>query len=526
MRTASVLPTARQPSVAQTNHHATGPKVQSVIVQAGGRGSRLGSLTNNRPKCLVSVNGEPILFALKKHFHGARMVIIGDYQYDALASYLAAFWPDGDYRLVRANGCGDLAGIGAALELVDDGPLAIVWSDLLFASLPELDVDAHNYLGLTREFECRWSFDGEKCVETPSSEAGAMGFFTFTNPSQLLPLPAEGCFLRSLIQKGVLLRPAYIDGAKEIGDQPQYAAVNNSIGRPYNQITFGEDTITKTCLEPRYQYKIEGESAWHQEARARGFEQTPQVLSSEPFVMRRIHGEHPFELDLDRSAQEKTLLAIFDTIDSLHRLGNAPFDASSCREAHVDGPFRELENVRGILPEDDEFTINGKRCLSPLSHSDLLEACTGRFSFRDFCVIHGECTFSNTIIEKDGRVWFIDPSPKYGRSPRPYGNPLYDWSKVYYSVAGQYDLFNRKRYHFQLNGLRADLEIEPSGWESLEPLLVDRLGVDLDEVRLMHALEWFLLAAHCYDDYDATVAAFMHGVLLINTALEGCPPPL
>ena len=465
-----------------------------------------------------------MLLALRKHFPEAQMVIIGDYQYEALDRYLATFWPEENYTLIRARGKGDLAGIDEALQRVGNGPLAIVWSDLLLDDLPELDVDTHNYLGLTREFECRWSFNGERCVETPSSESGVMGFFTFTDRSQLLPFPTDGGFLEAVLEKGVPLRPVYVDGVKEIGDPLQYAAVNHTIGRPYNQIEFGEHTVTKTCLESRYQYKIEGEVAWHRQAREHGFQQTPRVLSAKPFVMQRIHGKHPFELTIDRSAQEKTLLAIFDTIDSLHRLGCTPFDAQSCREAHLTLPFRDLSNVHGVLPQYEEFIINGRRCLNPLFHPELLKACEGRFSFRDFSVIHGECTFSNTIVDEYGKVWFIDPSPRYGSSPQPYGNPLYDWSKLHYSIVGQYDLFNRKRYRLLLNGSRVELEIEPSGWEPLEPLLADRLGSDLDEVSLMHALEWFLLAAHCNDDYDATIAAFMQGVLLLNAALEGWPP--
>ena len=35
-----------------------------VIVQAGGRGSRLRHFTWNKPKCLVSYNGKPVIYHL------------------------------------------------------------------------------------------------------------------------------------------------------------------------------------------------------------------------------------------------------------------------------------------------------------------------------------------------------------------------------------------------------------------------------------------------------------------------------
>lgn len=33
-----------------------------VIIQAGGKGTRLESLTRNRPKCLVPVDNRPMIF--------------------------------------------------------------------------------------------------------------------------------------------------------------------------------------------------------------------------------------------------------------------------------------------------------------------------------------------------------------------------------------------------------------------------------------------------------------------------------
>ena len=33
-----------------------------IIVQAGGKGTRLEKYTRNKPKCLVSVNNRPIIF--------------------------------------------------------------------------------------------------------------------------------------------------------------------------------------------------------------------------------------------------------------------------------------------------------------------------------------------------------------------------------------------------------------------------------------------------------------------------------
>lgn len=55
-----------------------------IIIQAGGKGTRLEGLTRNKPKCLVPVNNLPILFYAFKKFPKAEFTIIADYKTDVL----------------------------------------------------------------------------------------------------------------------------------------------------------------------------------------------------------------------------------------------------------------------------------------------------------------------------------------------------------------------------------------------------------------------------------------------------------
>ena len=51
-----------------------------IIVQAGGKGTRLKHLTENKPKALVPVGYLPMLFYLFGRYPEKRCVIIADYQ--------------------------------------------------------------------------------------------------------------------------------------------------------------------------------------------------------------------------------------------------------------------------------------------------------------------------------------------------------------------------------------------------------------------------------------------------------------
>lgn len=76
--------------------------VDYIIIQAGGKGTRLGALTHNKPKGIVPVNNLPIIFHLFNKYPDKKYVIIGDYKYDVLVKYLEAFC-DVQYMTVKAG---------------------------------------------------------------------------------------------------------------------------------------------------------------------------------------------------------------------------------------------------------------------------------------------------------------------------------------------------------------------------------------------------------------------------------------
>ena len=77
--------------------------IEYIIVQAGGKGSRMESLTRNKPKALTPVNNLPMIFHLFRKYPNKKYIVIGDYKYDVLKNYLEAF-ADVSYELVCATG--------------------------------------------------------------------------------------------------------------------------------------------------------------------------------------------------------------------------------------------------------------------------------------------------------------------------------------------------------------------------------------------------------------------------------------
>ena len=141
-----------------------------IIVQAGGKGTRLGHLTRNKPKALVPVDNLPMLFHLFRKYPDSRYIVIGDYKFDVLERYLAEFAPV-EYQLVCASGStGTCAGLRQALDRVPAAePFLLIWSDLILPAEFSLPDEPGNYIGIAKDFPCRWKYED-------GAFAGALGY--------------------------------------------------------------------------------------------------------------------------------------------------------------------------------------------------------------------------------------------------------------------------------------------------------------------------------------------------------------
>lgn len=99
----------------------------------------------------------------------------------------------------------------------------------------------------------------------------------------------------------------------------------------------------------------------------------------------------------------------------------------------------------------------------------------------------------------------------------------YDWAKVYYSIAGNYDQFNMKQFRLYLHEDSVQVETGSNGFEGTEKLFLDLVKEDIDEkgIKLLHALIWLSLAAYAWDDYDSVCAAYYMGLYYFEEAGDG-----
>lgn len=500
-----------------------------IIVQAGGLGTRLRPLTANRPKCLVPVNNRPLLFHLLERFRHCSFIIIGDYRFEVLSAYLGCFATAYDCTLLRAVGTGNVSGLAEAMTLVGEGEsIMVIWSDLLVGA--EFDPEAlapDNYMGILPHSRCSWRFCNGVLEDVPSDTCGVGGCFIFRDRHELEGVPQSGSLTQWLRERQVAFEPLELTGCREIGTLEALAELKEQGDpgqrcRPYNQMEFSAGHVIKRALTEEAARLIRREAQWYRSVTAYGFTAVPAISCWEPLTMERIAGTNLFQARLTAAQRRQALERVLEALEWLHERERRPAAASDLIAEYYTKTLARLDTIAAVVPgaNRDTLLINGRRCRNPLHcREELRRAVERELLETHFCPIHGDCTLSNILTDEQGRIYFIDARGYFG-SQELFGDVRYDWAKLYYSLAGNFDSFNTGDFSLTIGEGSADFAIRSSGWEGHVAQLLERLPPDCTTALcFIHAIIWLSLASHCWEDYDAMCLAFYHGCELLEPCL-------
>lgn len=494
-----------------------------IIVQAGGKGTRMGYLTANKPKCLVPVENLPMLFHLFTKYPKKRFVIIGDYKYDVLKSYLHVF-AQVKYLLIDARGKkGTCAGIKEAMDKIPSGtPFMLIWSDLILQENFEIPDMINNYIGLSGDFRCRWKYERGKFKEKPSIEYGVAGLFIFKSKSELKELPSEGEFVKWLENTNKNFRIITLSKTKEYGLIEEYSKLEISRCRPFNKIKVTEDRIIKEGVNEQGRNLAIREKAWYRHIINLNITFIPKIYSFDPFSMEKVNGKNIYEYNFTFEEKSIVLKKIVEMLKLLHAAEKIEKDSFSIKEAYFTKTFARLNLIRDLIPFADEkyILINGRKCRNVFFFKDLLEQKINELPVKEFGLLHGDCTFSNMMLKENKEPVMIDPRGYFGFTEL-YGDIAYDWAKLYYSIVGNYDQFNLKNFILTIKEDSVSLKIKSNGWESMEGLFFELLEDEIDEfqIKIIHAVIWLSFTVYAWEDYDSICGAFYNGLYYLEELL-------
>lgn len=511
----------------------TDKQLKHIIIQAGGLGSRMEELTYNKPKALISVGGEPMIMRLMSRYPDARYYIIADYKTDVLTEYLKTFAKQFDYKIIKAVGTGTCSGIRSALKFVPSKtPVGIVWCDLYIEKdlYPEkLKLDEAHYIGLSNTFSCRWSYKDGILKEQKSGADGIAGVYLFQEKKVLSGVPSSGEFCRFLKNAPFTMKPYYLESVSEVGTKTAYETLTSKLPntRPFNDLQVGAKLVTKRPLNSHGADLAVSEKAWYKEASKYKWKFVPKIASFQPLQMQRIQGESIFNSPVKKKQKRAILGQIIQDINTIHAApvrAKIPLDTTNNDyQALLAKTKTRLDSVIHLIPHgnEKEISVNGKKCINIYKQWSLLEKmCEPYLGKSSYNFIHGDPTFSNIMYEPPtDKVFLLDPRGYYGKV-KLLGDPDYDWAKLYYSLIGNYDQFNVKKFILKLKDDEVRIKIASNGWEYLEKEFFAQSKADKQKVKLMHAIIWLSLTSYAWDNYDSICGAFYNGVYLIQDYIK------
>lgn len=498
-----------------------------IIIQAGGKGTRLEGLTRNKPKCLVPVNNLPIIFYAFKKFPNAEFTIIADYKTDVLEKYLNTFGSQYNFKIIKATKKGTISGIKESIANYEqDEPFMIMWCDLILSKDFEIPEKKGNYIGISKDFECRWSYIDGKFIKEPSKEGGVAGLFIFENKKVLENITEEGALVGWLEKQNISFNRLDLYGSKEIGTLLSYSDNNDDTPRcrPFNSMEFNGDIIIKRGINEQGQKIAVDEIAWYKHVKGLGFENIPEIYEYEPLKMKRVQGKNIYEYDcLTRTQKQEILRKLITALKELHNLEPLqPVNIDDVEDNYLTKTFDRLSKVEKLIPfADKEFIkINGRYYKNIFFNKEELAETIRKYYPENFALIHGDCTFSNMMFDTfDMKAILIDPRGYFGKT-KLYGDVDYDWAKLYYSLAGEYDQFNRKKFTLDIRERDVEFAIKPNNWADMEEFFFECLSnVSRKKIKLLHAIIWLSLTTYAWEDYDSICGAFYNGLIKLGEVL-------
>lgn len=491
----------------------------SIIVQAGGLGTRLRPLTNNRPKCLVPVSGETILSHAVKIFDTSRVIVIGDYLIDVIRAYVDIFFPQ--VCVVKAESKGTCGGLKEALSLIDDKDAVIfTWSDLLFEKHPDLDL-TKSTIGLSRTFPCRYQYEEGAYTKETSASSGVAGFFVFPNKAVLADVPSEGSFVGTFLKENNYKfdTKVWLDGVHEIGTTEslkEYESLKIK-SRFFNDVVLSKDSVTKKSKVEKFESLILSEYSWYRHIESIGqFPEIPKLICKMPLEIERRYGKHPYDCTLEEKSEVIDRLS--SLFEKLHKHNICVTNHSDMRQMYLIKVFDRVKKYSGLIRCFNEpvLRINKKLYKNPWVNEKDVYDIFASIACDNFCLIHGDPTFSNTLWNPETQsISLFDPRGQFGSS-KIVGDPLYDWAKLYYSAIDEYDRTNTGDFF-----VNRDAE---GGWhipEShvvLAPVFWRCCPHDAHQILLRLSTIWFSLVGYVENDIDGMNFAFLKGCVSYNNS--------
>ena len=506
--------------------------MKTLIIPCGGQSLRMKEYYF--PKCLLPVHQRPILFEIINYWRNyidEVVIVLNRNSGEMIKKYIETYFDDSITikYCYQERKSGTYFAIKKAVQVAKNKEYILNWSDILLTK--PLSEITENSVFVTEKVPCRWKFDKsfENMGACQISSSGIFGIFVLKElPCKFYEVEDELESEVEILEKlnSQLLKPFEFEDFIDIGDLKKYdlsLRISNKV-RAFgssNELTFTDEEVIKKTKNNKLS---RCEQNWYKNAT---FDFVPKVRGYNPLRLERINPSETLANYLTNNPNEEVwvIKKVFEILTKIHlSKGSVDWNNKDSFEQYYKKTIERLEKVEFLFSDfKNKIIINGKEYQNPkellIENKEKIESIFAK----EFRFIHGDLQLSNLLIDDNKKLYVIDPRGYFGDSML-YGDPMYDFAKLYYGFCGLWNQFSKG--YGEVKFVDGEFFIKPlidkktlekrrslffSEAENLDYLDISKFKIDL-----LHAIIWLSVPDYISNDVLSALYGYLNGTILIN----------
>lgn len=497
-----------------------------VCIFASGSGTRLQPFTKYIPKVLVNMSNNNLLINIInywKRYTNNFIIIINSNYYNMVNEYLKLY--DINYTIITVDidKQENSFTIRRALDSsFFNKKLLFTWCDIYPDEIIPIDIFRDNNIIFTYGNECRYIVNNNSIEK--NKNGNVIGIFYFSNYQGLKDCN-DYYDLCDVYSDNYTNFDSYdLNKLIDIGDMGKLDNYLLNCNTKYNTRFFNDITeldgylLKKSnCIQG--DMIIKNEINWYNIVNK---SYLPKIINYDKnsFTMEKINGISLYKKFWHDSNQEKILIKILDRLKDLHLTKKKFKNDIILRDTKKEIYSKIIERLNKVKNIIDSFGtinyVNGVKINN--NFIEIIETILKKIflylSDRDYySTIHGDCQFSNIIIDANDLIFFIDPRGYYGDTIL-YGLEEYDYGKIAYALSG-YDIFNNNnKYHINMitnDSITIDITDNLYKFEK-----IIKNYTDINIINCLVVINWLGLAQYNQNNILKCVSSYYYGLYLYS----------
>ena len=504
--------------------------IDTVVIVACGKGTRLYPYTKHMPKILVNLDHSNLLCKQLEYWskYTEKFIILIEEKYNELINfYCNKMKVNFDIRNVLIDNKQENSyTIQKGLDnIVDNQNIIMVWCDILLTNDIDIKRLDENII-FTYGNQCRYLANNNELTKV--NEGGnVIGCFYIQNYKKIENNNDKNDFCDIFLKNFKKFKIYNLNNLIDIGDLTKLKNYRSNYDNTYNTryfnkiVNYSDNYLKKYALDEKGKILIENEIKYYKMLsiidKSLPFPRLKD-FGKNYFIMEKIEGDALWTID----CYEDYLNDIFMNLNKIHELYTQEVKEidfhSNLKYEFYDKIIDRRNAIKSLIEYFDVVSVNGIKIVDSFEIvlNNLFNDIKSYYGKTEkiYNIIHGDCQFSNIIKDKNNKLVFIDPRAYFGKS-KFYGIKEYDYSKILYALSG-YDLFNNDDdYHFNYNPETKNIDLLIKHNDIIKYKTIFKTNnVDLQLCIKMVIIHWFGLAEYNKNNFLKCIGSYYYAFYL------------